>query len=168
MKNRLFFYCISALLLLGGCRIQNAHYLPTKSNIGTNRYGSRMDIRLQNGRRVLGELIAIDTSNIIILRDSVYGCKVVPIRDVETFRLMFAKPTDYSVPLGLGTVSTFSHGYWLVFTLPINIIAAAAVSSSSKGSVTYSQSHITLQELQMFARFPQGVPEGVDVGMIGY
>ena len=168
MKNRLFFICISALLLVGGCKIQNAHYLPTKANIGINRYGSHMDIRLQSGRRLVGELIAIDTSNIILLRDSLYGCKVVPIRDVATFRLIFAQPKDYSAPLGIGTVSTLSHGYWLVFTLPINLITAAAVSSSSKGSVTYTQSHISLQELQMFARFPQGVPEGVGVEMIGY
>ncbi|CAN5617999.1 hypothetical protein BH09MYX1_BH09MYX1_13880 [soil metagenome] len=60
----------------------------------------------------------------------------------------------------MGTLSTLSHGYFLIFTAPVWV--GAGVSSSITSAVESDQSVIAVAgaqaDLWQFARFPQGIP----------
>ncbi len=70
--------------------------------------------------------------------------------------------TEYGVWGVLGTLSTASHGYFLVISAPIWILVSipVAVSAADKTTLEAPAESVPLEQ---FARWPQGVPASVRV-----
>ena len=66
----------------------------------------------------------------------------------------------------LGTLSTVSHGFFLVFSAPVWIITSTVIwNNQTKTAVErYPDDFewITLDAMRVYARFPQGLPENLD------
>ncbi|MBK7215266.1 MAG: hypothetical protein IPH88_18690 [Bacteroidales bacterium] len=141
-------------------------YLPSSGEIDVNQYGSYIKIVSLSGKDLNGELIAVDTSSIIVLSEMNDSCFTIPVRQVAQFKLRYAKPKHYAGTIPMGILLPLINGWFSVFTLPIHLIVTVSVTASGEAAFKYSNKNMTYDKLQMFARFPQGLPPNVDLESI--
>ncbi|MCH8902402.1 MAG: hypothetical protein IIA45_00570 [Bacteroidetes bacterium] len=162
-------YIILGLLLavlISSCTTQK--YLPKSSNIDENRFGSYITIYRIEDKMVKGELIAVDSIRLVVLvrTKEIPQSVIVPISEISSFKIRYARPKNYLWTIPLFTLSTVAHGIFLVITAPINLIVTTNVTVSGAFSFTYSDKKMTDDKLKMFARFPQGIPPNIDISSI--
>lgn len=156
---------IAALLAAAaGCYQSSAppRWLPLPADAQRDAFGSWIAVQGQpkTAPLVQGELIAIDTDTIHVLADG----RLVSLARAA---LCCAELTAYRTDLSelqlwsvLGIISTATHGFVLLLTAPMWAIAGiAATSSASHAPRIISTDPVVLRP---FARFPQGIPPGLD------
>lgn len=156
----------AALLLaaLAGCATPSAPagWLPKAENLGKSHRGAWVEIeyRGEKGDRVLGgELLAVSKNDVWIL---VRG-EIVELASeaVDGGRVHVHEPLS-GAPLAawavLGGLSTISHGFFLVLTVPLWTLGGTASALAQQYSGSYRFRHP--KEVSAFARFPQGLPPG--------
>lgn len=159
---------ILAGLAGSGCAVSTAPhgYLPAPAQaarevrggwVEVDRYGSDGTTRLE------GELIAVTADSLWILDAS--GLSSVPTDVVGGGQL-----TWYDSEAGrvaglslLGTVSTASNGVFLVFTAPMWIIGGSIASGVQSQLPRERIPAGSWAELAAYARFPAGMPPGVEL-----
>jgi hypothetical protein len=124
--------------------------------------------------RTEGELIAVGDDTVFVLAtDGTAGSLVA----IPTSPDLTAKLGTYSPAIGgivvwtfLGTVSTVSHGKFLILSAPVWIITGTVVGiNQTRGPIERypgDNPWDAWNELRVFARFPQGLPESVDRAML--
>ena len=161
MKIKLFILALLPAVLAGGCFYP--YYLPKQKKMAENAYGSYLKLSLIKTKNVRGELIAIDSSNMILLtgdfKNSEKKIAVVPINKIKRFRVYYAKPSRYDIAGPILGLLTISHGVWSIFSLPVNVLASSAVTANAY--FAYSDETFGLDDLRKYARFPQGLPTNV-------
>lgn len=162
--NRIIVIACIIVFLSGGCSFPG--YLPTTSSIGVNEFGSYISITRHSGKDLRGELIAVDSSNIFVLTDNPRQCVALPTSQMKAFSLRYAKGKAYGWTVPLYSLFTISHGWFLIITFPVNLITTLIVTNSGRKSFTYSEKDINIEYLSSFARFPQGIPPGIDIASI--
>ena len=166
MKTNLISILLLITLAFNACT--PAKYLPKPDALDINQYGSYIVIKPIEKKPVKGELIAVDYNAIVVLIDSAEYKKVtmVPLKQVSSFSLKFATPPKYVWSIPILALTTISHGYYAVFSAPINIISTLLVTASGINAFTYDDKEITYEQLRMFARYPQGIPSAIDIKSI--
>jgi hypothetical protein len=103
-----------------------------------------------------GELIAADTQSVVLAQES--DVTVVPVRCVTKMTVAAFEPgVGEAVVVGsLGTVSTLSHGFFLVLTAPIWLVTTMSATWAQSGAGTLKDP----KQPAAWARFPQGMPSG--------
>lgn len=136
--------------------------IPMVDEIGQFEKGSQIKIISDKKSMSKGELIAVTPDRIVFLnrynkletinRKNINSVKIIAS---YTHSKRDAKDADL---IGLMTIG---HGFWLVFTLPINILT---ISSNNKSKYILKHSgNINWKSVSMYARFPGGIPEGIDI-----
>jgi hypothetical protein len=165
MKTKNYLLLLMATLLFYGC--ESPSYLSSINQIEDNSHGASILVYLQPHGIMKGELLAIDSNDLSILQYSyderVMTAAIIPINRIRNFEIQYAKPKNYGWSIPLLTLSTISHGWYLIFTLPLNLIVTISTTAGSQNSFMYNKKEISLNELKMFARFPQGLPKGIDI-----
>lgn len=136
-------------------------YLPSNHEVGTNQYGSYIKVNQNVNEEILlrkGELISIDSSNIIVFDEVSKKCITIPINKVSKFKLKYAKSREYFWSIPVLSLSSIAHGFGLIITMPANIVVTSIVTTSGSSDYQFSKKNITYNEMRMFARFPQGIP----------
>ena len=150
---------------ISGC--YSPAYLPSSDDIDVNQYGSYINISCKNGPDVSGELLSIDTLSILILTpgkdDTTHIISKVNVENISSFSLRYAKPHQYGWSICLVPLLPLVHGWYSVFTAPINLIVTISVTVGGSTSFKYNNKDMPLDKLKMFARFPQGVPSNIDL-----
>lgn len=116
-----------------------------------------------------GELLATDADSVHVLvpmtRDSRRG-RVLSFEwgEVRTWRARaYDRGTGtYAAYTAAGTVSTLSHGLFLVISAPVWLIAGSAITGAESRAADFDETD-RQSELRPWARFPQGLPPGLDV-----
>lgn len=113
-----------------------------------------------------GELIAVDEQAVYVSflgsgSDWAASLSKIPRARIKSVSLEVGPSASSEVGgwTALGCASTLSHGYYLVFTGPLWLVAgigAAANESASARAVAHDARD--LSQLYQFARFPQGLP----------
>jgi|TARA_B110000902_G_scaffold36526_1_gene38548 hypothetical protein len=152
------------IVFLSSC--SSPRYLPSSDKIDVNEYGSYLKLHHKTASNIVGELIAIDSNKIIVLTEETKTCMTVPVNEVKKFKLWYAKPKHYGWTIPVYTLATISHGWWLIFSAPVNLIVTISVTASGESAFTYSSKDMTYDKLKMFARFPQGIPPDIDLASI--
>ena len=163
MKTKLILSGIIAVVL-NSCTVPR--YLPNVKDIDVNPYGSYIVIYQKTGVPVKGELLAIDNNKLIVLLSS-FGVNnhiSIPVNDIRKFTLHYAQPKNYGWAIPVYTIATLTHGFYAALTLPVNLIVTISVAGVK--AFTYNNKNISLQNIKMFARFPQGLPPGVELSEI--
>ncbi len=164
MKNKSIIAGLVAIFI-GSC--SSPKYLPSPDKIDVNQYGSYIKIIRNNETIVKGELIAVETHKIVVLSEvdtnNTKEYVVVPIKEIQRFKLRYAKQKHYGWTIPVFTLATISHGYFLIATAPVNLIVTTSVTIGSESAFTYSDKNMTYTQLEMFARFPQGIPPGTNI-----
>ena len=157
---------VCLLLLSSACFHTTAPkgWLPTATEAQRDAYGGwiKLDYTVSGNRLALhGELIAAAPDSVHVLTSE--GMVAVPTATVISGTL-----TTYDANYGglrlwaiFGGVSTLSHGIGLVFTMPLWAIAGSVATASASKAPRVESTNPTL--LRMYARFPQGIPPGLDL-----
>lgn len=140
-------------------------WLPTPTQAQTAAYGGWIELTYDQPeeRRTDGELIAVSAESVWVLSGS-QGL-VIPTATVKTGKL-----TAYAAQKGglttwatLGTLATISNGGFLIFTAPMWIIGGSLAVGGESRAPERKNPPLTWVELAPFARFPQGIPQGIEV-----
>ena len=182
--------CKSWLLLLvglslySGCASSTAPrgWLSQAHEIETQAYGGWIGIETKPGVEAIphGELIALHHDSVFVLASD-SNLYTVAISDIKKARLAgYDSEWDQMAALVfLGTLSTASHGGFLVLTAPIlwGLAGGATAGSQSRvslidypkrrpkvqgKSVVRENDQHPLRSMREYARFPQGWPPSLD------
>jgi hypothetical protein len=114
-----------------------------------------------------GELIAVDEDRFRVLT-------AAGLEDVEKQRVAKATLVAYTNKrgslgtwVGLGTLSTLSHGALLLVTAPVWIATGIAVTADESRAPLVRYPERPIQDFRPHARFPQGLPPGLDGAALG-
>lgn len=124
--------------------------------------GAETRVYLNDGDAVTGELLAVGTHAIAIHTRG--EDVIIPATDIEKIRVTAYSNGALVGALAtwttIGSASTLSHGFFLIFSAPI--WAITGTSTSVVAGYDPDQSAIVLggeqAQLWQFARFPQGLP----------
>ena len=145
-------------------------YLPSSDEFNTTVRGSHvkgLQIHPQfEYRKIDGELIAVENDTFYVLDRRFKQVRVHYKSDLKTLRVFLtSRAKDLSGGANtmnvLNAVLPIGHGWWMVFTYPINWIVTASILQSKY--VMRLNEEFSWPSLYKFARFPQGIPEGVDL-----
>jgi hypothetical protein len=170
------FFMPMAVSMIGafaaGCVGSSAprYWLPSADHTITDTYGAWASVQLISQHDpVEGELIASSRDSVFILTDKL----TVLCRDsIDQIKLARYSPSQGGIATWtlIGSLSTLSHGYLLVASLPAWIItgsvAASAVSHEpiieERRGLRNPLTGTFLERLSRYSRFPQGLPATVD------
>lgn len=163
----------AALLLVTACARNPAPggFLPPPKDAGKDLYGGWIELVVPAGRqeaRIAGELIAARADTVWILPDTGRGAIAVATSTVKQGRLVSYR-SDAGAVMGytaLGVLSTLSNGAFLILTAPAWLITGIVASSAeSRTPIRDAPPHMW-GELAAYARFPEGLPPGIDLAEI--
>lgn len=162
-------YIISSLLVLAllanACTTINTT-LPKPAELNEYTKGMWMECDITDGTKIEGEILVLDDKQVLLLTKTDLT-KTVSKNVISKARIDFSLTTNYPEKLksaDLIPLLTISHGVYMFITLPINLaIVVPTVSTHRRGSYAAEYPlEIAWEEISKFARFPQGVPEGID------
>jgi hypothetical protein len=132
----------------------------------TEVYGGWLEIRYSPGAAVVGpptgELIAVAMDTVFVADDA--GLHAVAAADAQRIRLVTYHP-DASLFGSLavaGALSTITHGALAVFTAPMWLLAGGGAAGARSREPIIDYPSCELGAFTRWARFPQGLPAGVD------
>ena len=163
MSTKILFTAL-VVVFISSC--SSPQYLPATRQLDINEYGSYITIILKSNSELYGELIAIDSQNLVFLPEKGLKCVIVPLTNIDRFVLRYAKPKHYGYSIPLGLVLPVIHGFYSIFTLPLHLVVTIAVTVSGETAFKYNSRNMNYNKLVMFARFPQGIPPGIDIASI--
>jgi hypothetical protein len=140
-------------------------WLPKPAEAQTTAYGGWIELTYHQSeeRRTDGELIAVSAESVWVL--SANQGLVIPTAAVKRGKL-----TAYAAQKGgltlwtiVGTLSTISNGAFLIFTAPMWIIGGSLAVGGESRAPERKSPPLTWVELAPFARFPQGLPAGIEL-----
>lgn len=163
MKNRTTFTLILLTCGLWGC--YTPHYLTEYEKVGEQPYGSYLKVQNHHGPLIKGELLAVQNDRLLILvqDELIHTVESVPFDQIASFDLRYARSKNYWWTLPVFTGSTILHGIFLVVTAPLNLIITTLISIDSEQAFVLTERDLNVYQLWMFARFPQGIPPGIEV-----
>jgi len=164
---------LTALLLAAACAYNPAPegFLPGPSEAAHDVYGAWIEVWVPVvGRRdttIAGELIAVSADTLWILPDT-SRVAAVPTRAVRNGQVARYRSGAGSVAgfTALGIVSTLSNGAFLLLTAPAWLITGIVASSNEAHAPLRDVPPLAWAQLAAYARFPQGLPPGIDLGEI--
>ena len=159
---------IMICLALGGCASTGAPkgWLSEPKEAPQDPYGSWVTVEFVKSHEeefLMGEFLAVDSDSLYVLDgtvvpgDPVIGISLDIIKKakIASFDPEMAKATGW---VAAGSISTLSHGLGAAVTMPIWIIfGSAMVAGHSRTPLDYYP-NLSWDELNMYARFPQGPP----------
>jgi hypothetical protein len=141
-------------------------WLPKPAETQADAYGGWIELTYKKSmgpRRIAGELIAVSADSVWVLNDT--AGMAIPTSAVHDGKL-----TAYAAQTGnlttwtlLGALSTLSNGALLVFTAPMWLIGGSLTVRGEARSPERKQPPLGWNELAPYARFPQGLPEGLQL-----
>lgn len=147
-----------------------AGFLPSPAQAPQDVYGGWIQVTMSAGRHdstIAGELIAARADTVWVLPDS-GPVVVVPTSTVKDARVARYRSDAGAIAgfTALGVVSTISNGYLLGITAPLWIITGIVASSNESRAPLRGVPPLGWPDLAAYARFPQGLPPGIDLGEI--
>ena len=114
-----------------------------------------------------GELLAIaaDTAWVLTLGGEML---YLAANDVLKAQLETFDPGLGMIRLGvaIGSLSTLSHGFFSIFSLPVWLLGALLTDRAVGRSAVIDMQKAPWETLRVHARYPQGLPPGVDTDTI--
>jgi hypothetical protein len=165
IKAAFCFICSGSLLFSCATLRSPRGWLPDVQKLQSQAYGCWIMVdSLSDGlaMSISGELIAATSDSLFVLKEN--GISEIPLSVIREANLeIFKEKRVAGMWATLGTLSTLSHGFWLIASGPVWIIAgiSSAVGESRAGLVQFEGP--PPRDIRKYARFPQGLPEGIDV-----
>jgi hypothetical protein len=149
---------ITLLVTLAACLNNPDPRAPNVGSIPSSKFGAWIVVTDRDGRVTSGELLAIG-HGIIHVKPGARENASIPLHQVRTAELYkYESDWGFGVWGGLGTLATISHGFILIFSAPIWIIASSVTAGVESYHVRLELPDDDINELAKWARYPQGMP----------
>lgn len=166
-RTKIFF--IFSLALIASCTPYK--YLEGPSTHHLSPLGSHLSVNTNTntgdkyGTSVEGELILIDDVNLYLLTEEkeTKEIRTISLTDIKKYSLRYARAKSHAWTIPVYTFFTLSHGLFLVFTFPINLIATTWIFVNANNDYRFTNKDLKIEELYKYARFPQGLPDGISL-----
>jgi hypothetical protein len=140
-------------------------WLPDPEDTAAFPYGAWVTVERQEEgktRAVDGELIAVRDSSVIVLADGQW--MEIPRSGTKKVKATFYKARLWPLSLWstVGTVSSLSHGFGLLISAPLWILVGTATTASASKEPEVLFPRVGWEKLRPYARFPQGMPPGME------
>jgi len=143
-------------------------WLPDPKQALSDAYGAWLVVEYSSGEGTSiaeGEFIALDLHTIYILNET--GMEKIPTAKTTQVTLaMYKESGMIRFWALLGTISTASHGYYAGISFPIWLIVGISNAAAESSSGIIESSFINWTEFAKYARFPQGIPDGIDLNTL--
>jgi hypothetical protein len=143
-------------------------WLSKLDQVQRQAFGAWVSLERRSGETTVtlsGELIAVEGRDVLLLGEK--GIVQIPVSEVEKTRVeIFHEARKAALWATLGTLSTISHGIGLIISAPIWISVGIGYAAGESRTGMMEFSGIPLDEIRKFARFPQGLPRGVDLNSL--
>jgi hypothetical protein len=139
-------------------------WLPTPKEAQETAYGGWIELRYlekSEARGAAGELIAVSTDSVWVLTNE-QGL-VIPTASVRQGKLTGYAAQSLRGWTLAGTLSSVSNGAFLIFTMPAWLIGGSLANGSESRAAERKSPPLQWAELAAFARFPQGLPQGLEI-----
>ncbi len=151
--NRIL-YLLSVLILTGSCASEK--YLPKPGEFGLSPYGALIRVHTIHNS-LHGELLALNDKNLVIRTDMKPYLRYVDTTTVTSYSIQYCKSRRF----GILPLISVSHGLFMVFTVPLNSLAAGIMRSKEIKDTRYR--NLPFSEAAFYARYPEGMPESYTV-----
>ena len=146
-------------------------FAPAPEEAVRDVYGGWIQVTIPVGRRetmLSGELLAARTDTLWILPDTGHGAVAVATSAVKSGQLVAYRSDGGKVSglTALGVLSTISNGAFLILTAPAWLITGAVAGSSEYSAQLRKVPRLEWTDLAAYARFPAGLPPGIDLAEI--
>ena len=156
------------LLSIVGCA--SPSYLSKPEDFKYYVKGLMLDYETNNGAKGLGELIAVNNNDLVLISLEKTPFLFSLNKDEIAYAdIIVASTSDNPKAIswwgGLINLLSIGHGAFAIISLPINILATTGFGTNAAKStyrIEYPQS-IQWNEMHKFARFPQGIPLNIDL-----
>lgn len=152
----------SLMIVLAACACSPDPRHRTLENVQRDGRGGWVVLARAGKPALEGELIALGDDVLDVLdHDQLIRVPRVEIASLEVWAWP-TSPGAVGVYGGLGTISTISNGVFLVFTAPAWLVTTAITAVHESRASLYRYPGDSWNRLAIWARFPQGLPAGVD------
>jgi hypothetical protein len=154
-----------ALVVVVACATNPDPRRRTVQAVERTGYGGWIVVTMRDGEKAEGELIAADPSYVHVLAFPMTGPRLVAVATLSiTDAEVFAHESEggFGVWGLIGALSTISHGYFAVISFPVWVLAAGLASVFESRTVISNLGDAGIAGLAKWARFPQGIPAGLD------
>lgn len=168
-KNKWIICIYLAVFLMAGCVSTPGPkgWLPTPKQALSDAFGAWMIVEhgtLGRTKIAEGEFIAVQKLRVYILPQYGEDIESIPINTINKVTLAVYREHSYAgLWTLLGSLSTISHGYFLVASFPIWLLGGALNTAAESSSGIEELIVFNWQDLSKYARFPQGIPNGLDL-----
>lgn len=157
---------IGMVLFLFGCKPSSKYpFLSTGKFLHQNVYGGFVEINTKNNKKFNGELISVQAEMIVVLNWKTSEVESISLKDVGSIYLRIANGLNYHSASILLNLTTLSHGFFFIYTFPINMLTTRIIASSRHAGYTKKikkePGKNDLEILKKYSRFPQGIPPEV-------
>ncbi len=146
-------------ITMSGC---GSELIMHKSVYHTSPLGSEIKLLHKTDFDIVGELIAVDSSTFIIIEKHSGICKKVEFTALNGYKIIYAKDDSHGYTIPLFGLMSAMHGVFSIYSLPINLLTTFGVVFTNKSPYTISEFEEMPGDAYKYARFPQGLPDGVD------
>ena len=156
-----------ALLVFGAACTGNpapSGWLAKPLAAANDAYGAWIALRFADTTRLSGEFLGVDRDTVFVLAldSAVYR---VPAESVRTATVAWYDSNYETLAWwgALGTLSTLSHGFVLIFSMPIWSLASLSSAGSESRAPLARVEKVGWAGVRQYARFPAGVPADLPV-----
>jgi len=142
-------------------------WLPSAREVPADPFGAWIRIEYDSGsssHEIAGELLAVEPDTIYVLAGE--NMVAFPSESILKARVAWFESGAgvLSAWTLLGSLASFSNGYIAGLTLPLWIISGSLATGAQSRAplVDYRPDQGRLMDIRPYARFPQGLPEGID------
>lgn len=130
--------------------------------------GSYIEAKIKGRREKLnisGELLVADDKKIIVY--TLTNPRIIQpyaLKDILTYNLYFATGVEnYDVRSSIINATTLTHGWFIILTLPINLIINGSINESVHKELRFDAKELPKDQLYKYARYPNGLPRGINL-----
>ncbi|MDF1695318.1 MAG: hypothetical protein P1U56_05775 [Saprospiraceae bacterium] len=170
MKKSILFLLL--VIILGACSAPK--YLSSPEDFKNQVKGLTLKVELEDSYRLKGEIIEVNSTGVVVLPQRLNNRTLTTIPKSALLGAKVLISTTSNDPRGISSwaaavnLITLGHGVFAVITLPANLLVTVPVGNGA-ASATYQMKYpedVSYEQLHKFARFPQGIPEGIDLSKI--
>jgi hypothetical protein len=137
--------------------------VPKRKAIVTDAFGGWIILNPGRPAALMGEFISHNEESVFIMTN--VRLEEIAKTQIDSARLIMynTQALEYGLWTTLGSVSTLSNGFFLTFTFPLWLLTGIPVTTGESRRQNYLDYPETdWAEMGKFARFPQGMPEGIN------
>ena len=133
-------------------------WLTDPKNVPVDPYGGWVSVESEVGL-ISGELIAVANDTMFAADTSLHA---VSFSSIHSVRLAVYDPGTVAAAVVGGTILTVSNGVYLFLTAPMWIIGGSVAAAIQSRDPLLDYPDVPLRDFAIYARYPQGLPTGVD------